>query len=145
KCSDSSWLSFGPHPALRAVMVLCSRPALGTTCTPTFCRAALTVAVAVLFAALGSGGVLDTVAVFMIAVSAGAPGFRFITKVNVPDRPALNVARVHVIAPVPPAAGVVQANPAGWVSDTNVVLAGTLSTSWKLCASCGPLLLTVSV
>jgi hypothetical protein len=55
------------------------------------------------------------------------------------------LAFVHVMVPVPPTGGVTHDQPAGAASETNVVLAGTLSVSETLVALLGPALSTVMV
>ena len=49
----------------------------------------------------------------------------------------------QLIAPVPPVEGVVQLQPAGDASDTNVVPVGSVSDSVTEVAALGPALLTV--
>src|SRR5512132_3085095 len=78
------------------------------------------VAVAVLFAALGSVVAAVTIAVFVMIVAFGVAASTFSTSVNESLAPAATVGFVQVMAPVPPTAGVVQAYPAGEASDTNV-------------------------
>src|SRR5437899_383246 len=72
---------------------------------------------------------LETVAVFVIFVPLGVLGPTCTTTVNVADAPAAKVEVVPLIVPVPPTAGLVKVKvgPLVWLSDTKVVLAGTLS------------------
>jgi hypothetical protein len=92
----------------------------------------------------------SAVTLVMLAVLDSVPPKPFAvctTSVNVALVPAENVPIVQVTVPVPPAAGVVHANvgPAFCVSETNVLLAGTVSVSDTVCASEGPLLVTTTV
>ena len=95
---------------------------------------------------VGSVVVLDTVAVFVIVVPVGVPAVTFTTTVKILDAPAASVGLVKVRVPVPPlGTESVRVQPAGVVTDTRVVFAGTASESDRLCASLGPLLVTVIV
>src|SRR5260370_406390 len=90
---------------------------------------------------------LETVAVFVMLVPAGVLELTWTTTVKVAEAPAARVAVVPLIVPVPPAGGLVnvKVTPLFWVSETKVVLLGTLSVSWTFWASEGPLLVTVMV
>lgn len=109
-------------------------------------RSALTVVVAVLvdelFAAFGSDVVVATVAVFEIALPLAVDDALRTTSVNTALDPAASVAMLHVtVAPV------VQANvgPLVWLSETNVVPAGSTSDRLTDAASDGPAFDTVSM
>ena len=80
-------------------------------------------AVAELLPGAGSGGTDCTEAVSLIVVSQGTFEFSLTTSAKFAD-PFASVATLQVIVPVPPTAGVVQVQPAGEVSDWNVVFAG---------------------
>lgn len=105
------------------------------------------VAVALLFAELGS--VVDEliVAVFVIVAPVARAFEDATTSEKTDDEPAAKVAAVQFTVPVPPAAGFVQVNagPLVCANDTNVVLAGTASVSATFVASEGPLLVAVIV
>src|SRR5258708_6406994 len=90
---------------------------------------------------------LDTVAVSVMFVPLGVLGLTCTTTVNVAEPPNGRVGAVPLIVPVPPAGGLVKVKvgPLVWLSDTKVVLAGTLSVSCTFCASEAPLLVTVMV
>src|SRR5262245_14085040 len=79
---------------------------------------------------------LERVAVFVTLVPLGVLELTFTTTVNIADAPTARLEIVHVIVPVPPTAGLVQANagPLVCVSETKVVLAGMLSVSCTLWA-----------
>jgi hypothetical protein len=96
------------------------------------------VAVAVLFAMLGSVDVAVIVAVFVMTVVLGVPALTLTTRVNEALAPAARLAMVQVTVPVPPTAGVEHDQPAARVNDTNVVLGGTASLSATLVAPDGP-------
>jgi long-subunit acyl-CoA synthetase (AMP-forming) len=81
--------------------------------------------------------------VFVIVEPAGAVVAT--VSVNVALAAFASVAMVQVIVPVPPTAGVVQLQPPGDESDVNVVFAGSVSVSETLCATFGPLLVTLIV
>jgi hypothetical protein len=70
----------------------------------------------------GGGGVLVIVAA---SVMVPLRATTFSTSVNEADVPETNVARVHVIVPVAPTAGVVHDQPGGVVIERKVVPAGT--------------------
>lgn len=132
------YVRFVPAVALAGPLFVIARSAA----TPT-----VAVAVAALFAGRGSEVVVDTVAVFVIVVPFAADGGIMTTSENVAELPLASVAALQVTVPVPPAAGVVQVNagPAVWVIDTNVVLVGMASVSDGAWASEGPLSATVMV
>jgi hypothetical protein len=88
---------------------------------------------------LVSNVVVVTFAV-LLSVPAGADGETFALMVNVAVVPAVSVAILQVtVAPVVQ----LKAGPLFCVSETNVVLAGSVSVQLTLPASDGPLLLTV--
>jgi len=96
------------------------------------------VAVAVLFAVLGSLDVAAIVDEFVMTVVFGVPALTLTTRVNEALAPAARLAMVQLTVPVPPTAGVEHDQPAAKVSDTNVVLVGTTSLSVRLVAPDGP-------
>src|SRR5689334_10326338 len=85
------------------------------------------VAMAVLLAGFRSAVVLVTRAVFATGVPVGVPAGTLTTSVYVAVAPGARVARVLVMGPVPPTAGVVLLAPAGPVNEANVVPTGTTS------------------
>src|SRR5436190_622241 len=93
------------------------------------------IADAELFPGVGSGVVLLTLAVFVIVEPLASLARTLSARLNVAVAALAKFAIVHVIAPVPPAAGVVQLNvgPALCVSDANDVPTGTLSVSVTVC------------
>src|SRR5206468_684169 len=107
------------------------------------CIAIVVDAIAVLFPLAGSA-VADEIVVLALIVL-DAAGFTLTTTVKLAEPPATNVARVKVIVPVAPTAGVVALQPAGVVTDTNVVLVGVASVTETLAASEGPALFAVIV
>jgi hypothetical protein len=108
-------------------------------------RVTVVVAVGLLPAGFGSGVGLVTVAVFVI-VAPVAPGliFTVMEKVAVPGG---NETIVQLTLPVPPTEGVLQENvgPTVCDSETNVVLAGTVSVRETFAALDGPLFVSVTV
>ena len=102
---------------------------------------------ALLFAGLGSLVVLLTVAEFVIVVPAGVLGDTRTTRMNVAESPESRVAIVPMIDPVPPCAGLsrVNAGPEVCVTDTKVLLAGTLAEAVTSSASSGPAFANVTV
>ena len=102
------------------------------------------VAVALLFAGVGSVVDALTVAVLEMTVPFAVAAFTATTSVNV-ELPGLKLAIVQEIAPVAPTAGVVQLQPPGDDNATNVVFAGTESESVTLPALLGPPFVSVSV
>jgi hypothetical protein len=95
---------------------------------------------------VGSAVALDTVAVLVMVVPLAVPAVTFTTTVKIEEALATCVGLVNVNVPVPPAGTAsVRLQPAGVVTDTSVVFAGTASESDKDCASLGPLLVTVIV
>lgn len=97
---------------------------------------------AVLFAGLGSGVVLETVAVFVIVPPKAAAVWTTMVSVALPPDAIDGI--VQVIVPVPPTAGLLHEKPAP-EAETNVVFAGTASITEIDCAVFGPALLTVTV
>ena len=68
------------------------------------------------------------------------------TSVKTAEAPLGSTGSLAVTVPVPPGAGwLVTVQPAGAMNDTKVVPVGIVSVSWALCASLGPLLVTVIV
>ena len=102
------------------------------------------VVVDVLFAVVESVGLAMLAVFVMVPV---APLVVFTTSWNVDEAAAGSAAMLHVIVPVPPAAGDVHVNagPPVCVEETNVVCTGTASVSATLAASAGPLFVTVIV
>ena len=138
-----------PGPLFVTTMVKVSVPfgrlAAGVTVLTIATSGALTTvdAVALLLAGVESGDVAPTFAVFEIVEPAGAVVAT--VSVNEPVAAFASVAIVQVTVPVPPTAGVVQLQPPGDESDVNVVFAGSVSVSETLCATVGPLLVTLIV
>ena len=93
------------------------------------------------------GSVTDelTVAVSVITVPFAVPEFTFTIIEKVAAVPPAMLRSVQTTLPVPPPAGVTQLQPAGAATETNVVFAGTASTSVALSAALGPLLVTSCV
>jgi hypothetical protein len=106
--------------------------------------ATVTLALLVLFAALGSRLLVLIVAVFASTLPGAAVALTFSTRVNVADAPAARLAAVQLTVPLPPTRGVVQVQPDGRASDWNVELNGTRASSVALTAP-GPLLVTAIV
>ena len=96
-------------------------------------------ATAVLFAELESLVVVVTVAVSLIAVPAAVPAFTVTVKVMVAGELAASAGSEHV------SVASVHVHPAGPVSDTAVVFAGSVSVRTTLVAPLGPALLTTCV
>src|SRR5262249_18451493 len=90
---------------------------------------------------------LLTVTVSVVFVPLGVLAGTWTTTVKVAEPPAAKLVIVPVIAPVPPAAGLVtvKAGPLVWLSDTNVALAGRLSVNRAFGAGAGPWFVTVNV
>ena len=105
------------------------------------------VVVALLFAVVVSVSVVLMVAVLLMTVDAGVDAPTCTTTWNVAELAGPRSVAVQVMVPVVPAAGFVQANaaPAVWVLDTNVVTAGSASTSMTLFAPALPMFVTVIV
>lgn len=91
-----------------------------------------------LFAGFASAEVELPDAVFVIVVP--TPAVAASTMENVALAPAPSVEIVHEMVPVPPTAGLLQANagPLVCVSETNVVPGGSVSVSVTPCASLVP-------
>src|SRR5579864_3644024 len=105
----------------------------------------MVVTVAALLDEFGSETDELTWAVPVITVPLATPVFTFTTIVNVADvRPAM-LAFVQKTLPALFEFVVRQLHPAGTVSETNVVLAGTGATNVALSAALGPLLVTTWV
>ena len=107
-------------------------------------RATTSVAVAVLFALLGSAVEELTVTVLLIAVPAAVPAFtaRITVKLAVPGA---KVALVQVMVPAAPTAGVVHAHPAGKAMDWKFVFGGVVSVIDAAAAVLGPPLVATCV
>ncbi len=101
--------------------------------------------VAELFAELGSVVPLETVAVLEIDEPFAAFALTLTTSVKVLDAFAAMLALEQETLPIPPTAGVVQVNPAGLASETNVVFAGKVSAIVTLAALLGPVFVTMIV
>src|SRR5262245_53371576 len=87
-----------------------------------------TLADAVLFGAvLGSRVIEATVAELTISVLLGVGQAAVTVRLNCAEAPGASVATVQVTLPTPPAAGVVQDQPAGADSDLNTVPTGIVS------------------
>src|SRR5215213_4144034 len=102
------------------------------------------VAVPLLLAPFGSVVVVAAVAVFVMTVPSATAAPTLTTSVNT-ALPGARVAFVHEMLPVPPTAGAVHDQPPGDASETNVVIAGTVSLRLTVLALLGPALLTVMV
>src|SRR5436190_18808338 len=102
------------------------------------------VAVAVLLPVVVSVGEA-TVAVLVIIVPFGVEALAVTTRVKTCGPLPAGRAVPPVRAPVTVPAVLAHVQPAGAVHETNVVFAGTVSVSVTLCASLGPLLVTVIV
>lgn len=100
------------------------------------------VAEAVLFAGFGSEAADETLTEFVILVPGLVAGATVTTREKVEMVFAATVGFVHVSTP-PTGGG--QIHPAGTVSETNVVLAGSVSVSLTPVAEAGPLFVTVTV
>ncbi len=98
-------------------------------------------AVAALFDVFGSEIAELTTAVSLIAVPAAVPTFTLRATVNVAD-PTAKLGSVQVIVPEVPTAGVMQDQPAGIVTDWNVVFPGVVSVRVAVVAVLGPALAT---
>ena len=70
------------------------------------------------------------------------PAFTFTTTMIVAGAPTARVATEQDTVPVPPTEGALQVQPAGALTETNVVLDGTVSLSWVGPATDGPWLVT---
>ncbi len=104
------------------------------------------VAVELLFPGVGSGDAALTVAVLLIR-PAGVESVVCTTSVKVADAPPASVAIEHETVPPEPAGGLTQmkAGPLFCVFDTKVVVAGRVSDNVTVCASLGPLFVTMIV
>src|SRR5438876_1822553 len=100
----------------------------------------------VLLAVLGSGLAEASKAVLLIVVPAGTFALTWTTSVNTcgPEL-AARVVREAVTTPKLPTGGVATVQPAGAVSDTNVVFVGSESFNCTVSASLGPAFATVTV
>jgi len=107
-------------------------------------RATTSVAVALLFARLGSVIAEVTEAVSLICVPAAVNAFTFNTTVNV-EEPGAKLASVQLMVPVAPIAGVVHVQPVGVVIDWKVVFVGVVSVMLAVVAVLGPLFVTTCV
>ena len=100
------------------------------------------IAVAELFARLGSVVPEDTLSTSTICVPLVVPDTTVTTTVKGETLETATSGLVHEIVPVPPTAGVVQVQPAAEVIDWKVVFAGMASVKTAFTASRGPLLVT---
>jgi hypothetical protein len=100
-----------------------------------------------LFPVTGSVVVLVMFAVFVIIVPPGVAMLTVSTMLKVAEAPEASVVIEQLTEPVPPTAGFVQVNngPTVCASETNVVFDGVASVRETLCASLGPLLVTLTV
>src|SRR5215813_878610 len=105
----------------------------------------LVIATPVLLARFDSTDVVAPVALFVIVVPEGALALTLTTIVNMADSATATLAFEKRTLPVPPTAGVVDAQPAGAVAETKVVLAGVASVSVTLAAASVPMLLRLIV
>ncbi len=96
--------------------------------------------VAELSVVLVSREVVPAVAVSVMIVPAAVPAFTLNTTVNTADDPAATLGFVQELAGNP-----VQVQPAGGVTDTNVVFAGIASVNVAVLQLLGPPLVTVCV
>src|SRR5437868_12362608 len=105
------------------------------------------VAVAELLPGVGSLVVVAAVAVLVIVEPLAALALTLTTMVKTAVSPFGTVAFEKTTLPVPPTAGALvdQPLPVVTVADTNVVLAGSVSPTATVCASLGPLLVSVIV
>ena len=108
------------------------------------CAVTVVVVVDELLIGLGSAVGELTVAVLLIDPP-GVAGLTCTTSVKFEVDPAATLALSAVTGPVAPTAGVVAAQPAGAVNDTNVVFGGRTSLSDTVAALLGPLFVTLSV
>src|SRR5215467_9972747 len=95
----------------------------------------------VLFAGTGSLESLAAVAVLVMPVALPVFRFTLTTIWKVAVSPRATAALLNTMLPVPPGAGaeVLQPAPIVTLADTNVVLVGTVSVTFTLAASLGPL------
>ena len=102
------------------------------------------VAVALLLPGVASVVLDEIVAVFDSTVPLAVDGATFTTSVNA-ALPVAKLAFVQLTVPPAPTAGVVQLQPPGDESETNVVPAGSVSESDAFAALLGPAFATVIV
>jgi hypothetical protein len=102
------------------------------------------VTVVLLFAELGSG-VSDVTEEFAVIVTGATFDATFTTTIMSAEAPAARLRSVQLTFPVAPTAGVVQDQPAGIETETNVVLRGVASVKLTEDAVPGPLFVTVCV
>lgn len=100
-------------------------------------------AVAVLLPGVGSDVEDDTFTVFVMTVPIVVPAVTWTTIVKTALELLTIEGLVAVKVPVVPTAGVVTVHPPGAITDTNVVLAGSVSVTDTAAASFGPALVTV--
>src|SRR2546426_9537039 len=100
---------------------------------------------ALLFPGFGSTVTEPTVAVSLIRVPPGVLLLTLTVTTKVALKPLFKVAMVHVMAPVPPTAGVTHAQPTGTGKDTKVVLAGGAPENVTVIALAGPPLVATCV
>jgi hypothetical protein len=100
---------------------------------------------ALLLPGLGSGVTELTAAVSLIRVPTGVLVLTLTVNMKVPLTPLFKVAMVHVMAPVPPTAGVTHPHPTGTGKDTNVVLAGVAPENVTAFAMAAPPLVAICI
>src|SRR5258706_16101833 len=100
---------------------------------------------ALLLPELGSAVTEPTVAVSVMRVPTGVLLFTLTVTTKVALTPLFKVAMVHVMAPVPPTAGVTHAQPTGTGKDTKVVLAGVAPENVTVIALAAPPLVATCV
>ena len=105
---------------------------------------AVVVVLAVAKLSLASGSTMSelALAVFMIVEPLATDAATFTTSEKLDALELACDAFVHDTVPDAPTTGVVQLQPPGDASDTNVVFAGRLSVSVEFVAASGPLLVT---
>jgi hypothetical protein len=80
-----------------------------------------------------------------VVVPAATLGATLTTTIMLADAPDARLGSVQVTFPVAPTAGVTQVQPAGAMTDSNVVFVGVASVKFATVAAAGPLLVTVWV
>src|SRR3954447_19696497 len=120
-----------------SVVIATARSAPGAATTEVACVPAL-------LDDFGSGEDEATLAVLAIDVPPGVPELTRSTRLRMAVASAARLGIVAETAPVPPTGGVVAAQPAGLVRETNVVPAGRVSSSLTAWAAPGPRLVMVT-
>lgn len=108
-------------------------------------NATTSVAVAVLFAGLGSDAEEVTVAVSLTAVPAAVPAVTFTVRIKVEDPVPKVLLLLQVMGPALPTVGVEHTHPLGGGRETNVVFGGVVSLKTAFVAVLGPGLVTTCV